>query len=53
MTLAKAIEMLVKEYERAKHIEYVQKPLAWALFQVWKQADKEEKKKGERDNDGI
>lgn len=40
MTLEQAIELLKKEYERAKNMEYVKKPLAWALFQVWKKADK-------------
>ena len=40
MTLEQAIELLKKEYERAQNMEYVQKPLAWALFQVWKVADK-------------
>ena len=39
MTLEQAIELLKKEYERAKNMEYVQKPLVWALFQVWKKAD--------------
>lgn len=48
MTLGEAIEMLKKEYERAKNMEYVQKPLAWALFQVWKKVDQKEKK-GDRD----
>ena len=46
MTLEKAIEMLRKEYERAKNMEYVMKPLAWALYQVWKKADEEKKKGG-------
>jgi hypothetical protein len=41
MTLEKAIELLQKEYERAKNMDYVKKPLAWALFQVWKKADAE------------
>ena len=43
MNLEQAIEMLRKEYERAKKMEYVQKPLVWALFQVWKEADKAKK----------
>ena len=40
MTLEQAIELLKQEYERAKTLEYVQKPLAFALYQVWKEADK-------------
>ena len=39
MTLKKAIELLESEYERAKKLEYVRNPLAWALYQVWKKAD--------------
>lgn len=40
MTLEKAIERLKAEYERAKSLSYVVKPLAYALYQVWKEADK-------------
>ena len=47
MTLEQAIELLRQEYERAKNMEYVQKPLAWALFQVWKKADRAKMKGGE------
>jgi hypothetical protein len=39
MTLEKAIKMLEEEYERGKKMEYVKKPLAWALYQVWKKVD--------------
>lgn len=47
MTLEKAVELLEAKYEQAKKIEYVQKPLAWALYQVWKEVDsmKDEKKR--------
>lgn len=40
MTLEQAIELLKTEYKRAESLEFVQKPLAYALFQVWKKADK-------------
>lgn len=40
MTLEKAIERLKTEYERAKSLSYVINPLAYALYQVWKEADK-------------
>ncbi len=39
MTLEQAIEMLKTEYERAKKLEFVLNPLAYALYQVWKKAD--------------
>lgn len=42
MTLKRAIKLLEKEYERAKTLKFVRKPLAYALFKVWKIADREE-----------
>lgn len=41
MTLDYAIELLKKEYERAQCIPYVRNPLAWALYQVWTKANRE------------
>ena len=41
MDLKKAIALLEKEYEKAKRSDYVRNPLAYALYKVWKQADKE------------
>ena len=41
MALWKAIGLLVKEYEKALNLEYVRKPLAWALYHVWKMVDEE------------
>lgn len=42
MTLQTAIKLLEKEYERAKTLKFVRKPLAYALFKVWKMADSKE-----------
>ena len=39
ITIEKAIEILKAEYERAKNMKYVQKPLAWALYHTWKKVD--------------
>ena len=39
MTIEKAIKMLEEEYERAKKLDWVRNPLAYALFKVWKKAD--------------
>lgn len=44
MTLEKAIKLLEEQYERAKKLEYVENPLAWALYQVWRTVDKETNK---------
>ena len=41
MTVEKAKALLDEEYERAKNLAYVRNPLAYALYQVWKKADKQ------------
>lgn len=45
MTLDEVIELLRKEYERAKGKEYIRKPLAFALYSVWKIVDRRGKEK--------
>lgn len=37
--LHKAIRLLEKEYERAKEMEFVDNPTAWALHRVWRKMD--------------
>lgn len=39
MTLEEAIKLLESEYERAKRLDFVINPIAYALYQVWKKAD--------------
>ena len=39
MTLEQAMKILKSEYERAKKIEWVHNPVAYALYQTWKKAD--------------
>jgi hypothetical protein len=46
MTLEKAKQLLDEEYERAKRLDYVINPLAYALYQVWKKVDKERSENG-------
>lgn len=41
--LQKAIDMLKKQYERAQANESVNKPLSYALYQTWREFDKQEK----------
>lgn len=41
MTLNRAIHTLEAEYERAKQLRFVRNPIAWALYQVWKVADRD------------
>ena len=40
MTLEDAIEILKTEYEKAKNQKWIINPLAYALHQVWKKADR-------------
>lgn len=50
MTIEDAIEMLKLEYETAKMQAWIINPLAYALHQVWKKADKKRgrpRRKGE------
>ncbi len=41
MELNDVYPLLTEYYDKAKNAPYVQKPLAWALYQVWKLADKD------------
>ena len=41
MKIETAVKLLMKEYERAKTLEWVRNPVAWALYQVWRKADEE------------
>ena len=39
----KAIKMLAEEYRKAQTMAFVHKPMAYALYQVWKYFDEHEK----------
>lgn len=41
MKIETAIKYLYKQYDQAKTMDYVKKPLAWALYQTWRYVDKE------------
>lgn len=51
MRIEKAHRMLEIEYEKAKKLEWVHNPLAYALHKVWRMADAEKttEKGGESD----
>ena len=40
MRLATAIKLVETEYEKAKKFKFVHNPLAYALYKVWKMADR-------------
>lgn len=42
MTLDKAIELLRANYKTALNLKWVRKPLAWALYQTWHEADRQQ-----------
>ena len=39
MKFETAIKLLKEHYERAKKLEYVHNPVAFALYQTWKEVD--------------
>ena len=39
MNLERAIKLLESEYERAKKLEWIRNPVAYALHKVWRMAD--------------
>jgi hypothetical protein len=41
ITLPRAINILVEEFEKAEKLEHIRNPLAYALYKVWKIADAE------------
>lgn len=41
MTLEKALRLVAAEYAAALSKEHIHNPLAYALYQVWKKADRE------------
>ena len=45
VSIEQAIELLKHEYERAKEMPYVKKPLAWSIFQVWREIDAKERER--------
>ncbi len=41
MRIDRAMRLVQEEYERARKYEWVHDPVAYALYQVWKQAASE------------
>ena len=42
MSIETAIKLLEQEFDKAKKMDFVRNPIAYALYQVWKLADTEE-----------
>ena len=45
VTIQRAIRLLREQYEKALEMPYIEKPLAWALYQVWQEVNRKEKKR--------
>lgn len=41
VVLQKALDMIAREYEKAKKQEFVRNPLAYALYKVWGMVDQQ------------
>ena len=48
--IERVVEMLKAKYERAKKMDYVRNPVAYALHQVWKAADRDSETEVGREN---
>ncbi len=48
MTLQGAIKMLEKRYKEAIGSDIIRNPLAWALYQTWKEAERQSLKEAKR-----
>lgn len=42
---SRAIDRFIEIYSEALHLEYIRKPVAWALYHTWKELDAKEKTK--------
>jgi len=55
MKIDNVIKILRENYKRAVNSDYVRKPIAWALYQTWREIDaleEKEKRKVVENNDG-
>lgn len=44
MKIEAALKKVREEYDKAVHLEFVRDPVAYALYQAWKEADSERRK---------
>ena len=43
ITIGDVVIILNDLYKKAKSLEYVQKPMSWALYHTWQEIDKKER----------
>lgn len=51
MTFIKALELLLHNYNYASKCDWIYNPVAWALYETWKKADKDGVRHNEEDKD--
>lgn len=47
ITIGDVVILLNNLYKKAKSLEYVKKPMSWALYHTWQEIDKKERKRSE------
>jgi hypothetical protein len=47
ITIGDVVILLNNLYKKAKSLEYVKKPMSWALYHTWQEIDKKERKRAE------
>ena len=45
MRIEDALNLVQKEYEKSKDLEFVRDPVAYSLYKVWKLADADKRKR--------
>ena len=45
ITIGDVVILLNDLYKKAKSLEYVQKPMSWALYRTWEEVDRKERKR--------
>jgi len=50
MTLIKVINHLRKEYKKAKKLNFVYRPMSYAMYQTWRWCDLKEKEQTNENN---
>ena len=45
-----AIKYLRRKYEEGKSLQWVERPLAWALYQTWRYVEKSDQRKAVKAN---
>lgn len=44
MRIEEALDLVKKEYENSKNLEFVRDPVAYSLYKVWKLADTDKRR---------